>query len=245
MIHWNVDRPFVFFENGLFYKRFLSIYDSLQIDHPSPTPNVTNPGTGISRSYVTLRIQPIERLSLDFNHNYFRDIPTFDLALVGTGLLDKVLFQGFSVGARLEVMKKIYLYTDQGLSNRSGDTKNSMNHMYGVSWADIWHSGVRADLRYSQFDSSFAQGSYKAIAISRNFRENFRWEVMAGKQAFVSPLSTDNGSKFLNMSLDTDFGGHYFVMGGWSINRGLVQNYDQWYVTLGYRFDNRWKNTTK
>src|SRR5579884_922884 len=32
MIHFNVDRPFVFFENGLFYKRFLSIYDSLQID---------------------------------------------------------------------------------------------------------------------------------------------------------------------------------------------------------------------
>ena len=245
MIHWNVDRPFVFFENGLFYKRFLSIYDSLQIDHPSPTANVPNPGTGISRSYLTVRVQPIERLSLDFNHNYFRDIPTFDLALVGTGLLDKVLFQGFSVGARLEVVKKIYLYTDQGISNRSGDTKNSMNHMYGVSWADIWHSGVRADLRYSQFDSTFAQGSYKAIAISRNFRENFRWEVQAGKQAFVSPLSTDTGSKFLNMSLDTDFGGHYFLMGGWTMNRGIVQNYDQWYMTLGYRFDNRWKNTTK
>jgi len=245
MIHFNVDRPFVFFENGVFYKRFLSIYDSLQIDHPSPTPNVPNPGTGISRSYLTVRVQPIERLSLDFNHNYFRDIPTFDLALVGTGLLDKALFQGFSVGVRLEAVKNIYLYTDQGLSNRSGDTKNSMNHMYGVSWADIWHSGVRADLRYSQFDSTFAQGSYKALAISRNFRENFRWEIQAGKQAFVSPLSTDNGSKFLNMSVDTDFGGHYFLMGGWTMNRGIVQNYDQWYVTLGYRFDNRWKNAAK
>lgn len=245
MLHWNVDRPFVFFENGIFYKRIFSVYDSLQIDHPSPTPNVVTPGTGISRSYLTVRVQPIERLSLDFNHNYFRDVPTFDLALVGTGLLDKVLFQGFSVGARVEVLKKIYLYTDQGLSNRSGDTKNSLNQMYGISWADMLHSGVRADLRYSKFNSSFAQGSYEAVALSRNFRENFRWEVQVGKQAFVSPLTTDTGSRFVNFSLDSDFGAHYFVMSGVTINRGAIQNYQQWYVTLGYRFDNRWKTTTK
>ena len=245
MLHFNVDRPFVFFENGIFYKRFISIYDSLQIDHPSPTPAVTNPGTGISRSYLTVRVQPIERLAIDFNHTYFRDIPTYDLSLVGTGLLDKALFQGFSVGARVEVGKKIWLYTDQGLSSRSGDASNSKNQMYGISWADILRSGVRADLRYSKFDSPFAQGSYEAIAISRNFKGNFRWEIQAGKQAFVSPLSTDTGSRFINFSLDSDFGAHYFLTGGLGVNRGGIQNYDQWYITLGYRFDNRWKNKEK
>jgi len=31
---------------------------------------------------------------LDMTDTYFRDIPTYDSALVGTGLLDKYLFQG-------------------------------------------------------------------------------------------------------------------------------------------------------
>ena len=117
--------------------------------------------------------------------------------------------------------------------------------MYGISWADILHSGVRADLRYSKFNSPFAQGSYKAIALSRNFKENFRWEIQAGKQAFVSPLSSDTGSRFINASLDADFGAHYFLMGGIGVNRGGIQNYDQWHISLGYRFDNRWKNKEK
>ena len=45
----------------------------------------------------------IERIELDANYNYFRDLPTFDPTLIGTSLLDKYLFQGFSAGVRLEV----------------------------------------------------------------------------------------------------------------------------------------------
>jgi len=117
---WQVNKPFIFFENGVSYKRFISVYESLQADKPKGTPAVPSPGAGISRSYVTVSVQPIERLSLTFNHNYFRDVPTYNLSLVGTGLLDQVLFQGFSVGARLETVKKIYIYTEQGRSTRSG-----------------------------------------------------------------------------------------------------------------------------
>jgi hypothetical protein len=242
---WQVDRPFVYLENGVSYKRFISVYHEMQADKPRGTPAAPSPGAGVSRSYVTVRVQPIQRLSLDFNHNYFRDVPTYDLGLVGTGLLDTVLFQGFSAGARVETVKKIYLYTELGRSTRSGDASSSLNQMYGITFAKIWNTGLHADLHYAKFDSPFAQGNYRAVSLSRNFGDSFQAEVQVGKQAFVSPFTTDNGSKFVNASLNTQVGVHYFFAGGYNLQRGLVENYDQWYFTLGYRFDNRSKVKVK
>jgi AMIN domain len=236
---WTVDRPFVFLENGISYKRYISVYQALQADRPRGTPATPSPGAGISRSYVTVRIQPIQRLSLDFNHNYFRDVPTYNLSLVGTGLLDTVLFQGFSEGARVETVKKIYLYTELGRSTRSGDAHSSLNQLYGITFAKLWNTGLHADVHYAKFDSAFAKGTYRAISLSRNFGERFQGEVQVGKQSFVSPFTTDNGSKFLNMRLETQLGTHYFFAGGYNLQRGVVQNYDQWFFTLGYRFDSR------
>ena len=236
---WQIDRPFVYLENGVSYKRFLSVYQEAQADRPRGTPATPSPGAGLSRSYVTVRLQPIPRLSLDFNHNYFREVPTYNLGLVGTGLLDKVLFQGFSAGARVETVKKIFVYTELGRSSRSGDSSSSLNQMYGITFARLWNTGLTADLHYARFNSPFAQGNYRAISLSRNFGENLQAQVQVGRQAFVSPFSTDNGSKFLNASLETQLGTHYFFAGGYNLQRGLVQNYDQWYFTLGYRFDNR------
>ncbi|HTM40272.1 MAG TPA: AMIN domain-containing protein [Terriglobales bacterium] len=236
---WTVDRPFVFLENGISYKRYITVYQALQADRPRGTPATPSPGAGISRSYVTVRIQPIQRLSLDFNHNYFRDVPTYNLSLVGTGLLDTVLFQGFSAGARVETVKKIYLYTELGRSTRSGDAHSSLNQLYGITFAKLWNTGLHADLHYAKFDSAFAKGTYRAISLSRNFGERFQGEVQVGKQSFVSPFTTDNGSKFLNMRLETQLGTHYFFAGGYNLQRGVVQNYDQWFFTLGYRFDSR------
>lgn len=238
---WQIDRPFVYLENGISYKRFLSVYQEIQADRPGSTPAVPSPGPGVSRSYVTVRLQPIQRLSLDFNHNYFREVPTYNLGLVGTGLLDKVLFQGFSAGARVETVKKIFLYTELGRSSRSGDSSSSLNQMYGITFAKLWNTGLTADLHYARFNSPFAQGNYRAISLSRNFGESFQAQVQVGRQAFISPFSTDNGSKFLNANLETQLGTHYFFAGGYNLERGLVQNYNQWYFTLGYRFDNRAK----
>ncbi|HYL94747.1 MAG TPA: hypothetical protein VET69_02995 [Terriglobales bacterium] len=236
---WTVDRPFVFLENGISYKRYISVYQALQADKPRGTPATPSPGAGISRSYVTVRVQPFQRLSLDFNHNYFRDVPTYNLSLVGTGLLDTVLFQGFSAGGRVETVKKIYLYTELGRSTRSGDAHSSLNQLYGITFAKLWNTGLHADVHYAKFDSAFAKGTYRAISLSRNFGERFQGEVQVGKQSFVSPFTTDNGSKFVNARLETQIGTHYFFAGGYNLQRGVVQNYDQWFFTLGYRFDSR------
>lgn len=239
-LKWTIDRPFVFFENGIYYKHYLAIYHSLQADSPRGNAAVLAPGPGVSRSFLTVRVQPASRVELDLNHNYFRDIPTYDPSLVGTGLLDKYLFQGFSGGARVQVIKNrdIWAYATLGRSNRSSDTKSSWNQLYGVTVGRMPWIGVRADVHYSRFNSAFGSGSYQSVSFSRNFNENLRWEVLGGRQSFSSPLTNDT-SHFVTGNFEAALGPHYFVQSGYTWNRGASQNYDQWLVTFGYRFDSR------
>ncbi len=238
MLKWQLDKPFGFVENIVSYKRFLSIYDSLQVDSPQTNPAVPAVGPGLSRNFFTLRVQPHPRLELDFNYNYLRDVPTFDPQLIGTGLLDKYLFQGFSVGGRVEVRKQIFIYTDLGRSNRTGDAKSSLNQMYGVTFGHLPWLGLRADVHYSKFDSSFGSGSYKAFSISRNFSDNLRLEVLAGTQKFASSFTTNNQSRFVTANVETNLGPRYFIQGGFTADRGQM-SYDQWMFTIGYRFDSK------
>jgi hypothetical protein len=238
-IQWKIDRPFVFFENGIYYKRYVAIYDSLQADSPVGYQQGGSPGPGIARNFLTLRFQPHERIEFDANYSYFRDLPTFNTALVGTTLLDKYLFQGFSGGVRLEVLKNVWVYTNLGRSNRSGDKSNSLNELYGLTFGRLPWVHIRADGHYARFNSSFGSGYYESVSLSRSLSDNFRLEVLGGKQNFVSTYSNNSDSKFVTSNLELNVGAHYFVQGGFTLSRGVVQNYDQWLLTLGYRFDTR------
>jgi hypothetical protein len=229
----------MFFENGLYYKRYVSIYDSLQLDNPVGYQKGATPGGGVGRNFTTVKFQPHERIEFDANYNYFRDLPTFDPTLIGTGLLDKYLFQGFSGGVRLEVLKQVWLYTSLGRSNRSGDTSTSLNELYGLTFGRIPWVNIRADAHYSKFNSSFGSGYYESVSLSRSLKDNFRLELLGGKQNYSSQYSSNSNSKFITSNLEMNVGTHYFLQGGFTVSRGVVQDYDQWMFTLGYRFDTR------
>jgi hypothetical protein len=234
---WRENRQFLFSENGLFFKRFFSIYHSAQADKLRlPTGGTTE---GLARSFATLRVQPFSRFTIDVNHNYFRDVPTFDPSLVGTGLLDKFLFQGVSVGGRFELPGHISLYNNFGQSSKSGDAHNSFNQLYGVTVARLWKTGLRGDVRYSKFNSSFGQGNYRAASLSRSFSERMRVEVTAGQQKFLSSVATPSNYRLLGSTVDLNFGGHYFMESGFNLQRSPQQNFDQWLMTMGYRFDTK------
>jgi hypothetical protein len=241
MARYQNNRPFAFFENSVSYKRIFSIFSALQGDQPSANPAAVSPGAGISRSFLTLRLQPFSRIEFSANHTYFRDVPTFDPQLVGTGLLDKYLFQGFSGGVRIEVIKNIVVYMDLGRSSRTGDAKSSLNEMYGLTLLRIPRAGIRADVHYSRFISSFGSGAYRAFSISRNLGEGFHMEVLGGDQTFASSLAGNQNARFLTTNMDTSLGALFFLQGGFTVYRGQLQNYNQWNLTLGYRFDNKWK----
>ena len=240
LLKLQVNRPFVFFENTVSFKNRLSIYDSLQADSPQGNQAAASPGPGLSRNFLTVRYQLTPRVELHFNQTYFRDIPTFDPTLIGTGLLDKYLFQGFSAGARVEVVKHISVYSDLGRSSASTDTKNSLNQLYGITFDHLPWVGVRADAHYSRFNSSFGDGTYESLSFSRSLNDALRLEVLAGQQNFTSLLSAANRTRFLNANVESTLGRNFFLQGGFTFNRGSL-SYDQWSFTLGYRFDSKAK----
>jgi hypothetical protein len=239
LIGWTINRPFVFTENDYSFKRYFSLYHSMQIDRPTANPGATAVGTGIGQSILTFRVQAHPRVALDLTHTYFRDVPTYDLSLVGTGLLDKYLFQGINGGARIQLPEHITGYLTVGSSSTSSDPKSSLNTLYGVSMAHIWKTGLQVDARYSKFDSVFAAGSYKSISINRDLESWLRMNLQGGRYAYTSSLAAASNSYFVNMMMDANIGARYFLQGDFTTQRGGAMDNNQWTVTLGYRFDNR------
>jgi hypothetical protein len=238
LVSWQIDRPFVFFEDSLSYGRRFAVYESAQLDDPRGNSATPSPGPGLGRSFFNLRVMPHPRLELDFNHNYFRDVPTFDPTLVGTGLLDKFLFQGFSAGTRIEVMKQIWIYANLGRSSRSGDAKPTLNEMYGLTFGRLPKLHLRADAHYARFNSSFGSGSYESFSLSRQLADNTRLEVLAGQQNFSSAVTANSHARFVTGTVETPLGPHYYIQNSFTFNRGQL-NYDQYMFSFGYRFDSK------
>ena len=237
-INWQPDRQFAFFENGIFYKQYVSLYSNVEADL------LTAQDTGkreaaLTRSYFTLRLQPHRMIGFDINENYFRNVPTFDVRLVGTGLLDKFLFQGLSGGVRLNLPYRIGVFGNAGRSSRSGDQKPSWNYMGGAIISNVLHTGIRTDYRYSRFDSSFGRGIYQSLTLGRDVGDRLRFDLQAGKQVVQSSLTSESRARFINGNIDWFLGPSYFLGVGLTVYRGGEQNYNQYFFNLGYRFDNR------
>ena len=239
LIGWSVNRPFVFTQNELSFKRYVSVYHSMQVDRPTANPSTPAVGVGLGQSLLTLRFQVHPRVALDLTDTYFRDVPTYDPTLIGTGLLDKYLFQGLNAGARIQFPEHITGYLSLGRSSESSDAKSSLNTLAGITMSHIWKTGLQADVRYSKFDSAFAAGTYRSVSLTRDLGERLRLNLQGGKYAYNSSLATNNNSYFVNLLFDTSLGARYFMQSGFTTQRGGAQEYNQWTTTLGYRFDNR------
>jgi hypothetical protein len=239
LLKWTVNRPFVFTENDLSFKRYFSLYHSMQIDRPSANPSMPAVGTGIGQSLTSLRVQVHPRVSIDVTDTYFRDVPTYDPTLVGTGLLDKYLYQGINGGARIQFPRHITGYFSLGRSSDSNDAKSSLNSLYGATVSQIWKTGIEVDARYSKFDSAFAAGTYRVLTISRDFRDNLRLNLQAGRYDYTSSVAATSNSSFANLLFDSNLGARLFLQGAFTVQRGGSLNYNQWTTSFGYRFDNR------
>ncbi|MBZ5654258.1 MAG: AMIN domain-containing protein [Acidobacteriia bacterium] len=124
MLSWVSDRPFLFFENSIQYKRVFSIYQAAQIDShathiyqcpPSELamsqcvgqvqtgPNsftggtYTQPGVnwGLGRSFTTVRYAPFPRIEFTVNNTYYRDLPFISPQNITNGALAAGLFNQF------------------------------------------------------------------------------------------------------------------------------------------------------
>jgi hypothetical protein len=248
-IGWHATRQFGFTETSISYKHSWSIYDAMEVDMPhtvmvtstgttgtTPAPSSPTSTGGLNRSYVTMRYQPTSRVELDVNDTYYRDFPSFDPALIGTGLLDQYLFQGLSGGGRVEILKGISLYTEVGKSSASTDTNGSWNQLYGMTLDDLGHTGIRTDFRYSKFSSSFGSGDYKAVSLTREIAASLQFDLQAGFQSFNSTMTSTSQTHFVDGTLDWSVGKLMFFEAGYTWQRGGTMNYDQMRFMIGRRF---------
>ena len=136
----------------------------------------------------------------------------------------------------MELPYRVSVSADLGRSKTSTDTSQSWNQMYDVTLGEIRGTGLRLDLRYSKFNSSFGQGNYKAASLSKNLWDNLRVEVQGGQQNLNSLFTGNGGSRFVNSQMDWSFSPRYFLESGFTWNTGTMLNYQQWNVTVGYRF---------
>jgi hypothetical protein len=235
--HWHPERQFLFFENTLMLSTTMTVYHNLEADRLAK--DLVADGHNdprVARSLLTFRLQPLKTLSFDFSHNYFRDVPTFDTRLIGTGLLDKFLFQGFSGGARWEFLAGKTVYTNIGRTKRDQDPTGALNYMGGLIFASLPYFPVRTDLRYSHFSGTFGAGRYQSITFSRQFNEKLRFDLQVGQQDLRSNLTSQSRARYGNLNLDYLVSRHYLLGAGWTLYRGNVQDYDQIFINVGYRF---------
>lgn len=239
MMKWSITRPFLFTENDFSFKRYFSVYHSMQIDRPTSNPSTPAVGMGLGQSLLSLRVQVHRRVTLDVSDTYFRDVPTYDATLVGTGLLDAYLYQGVNGGARVEFPLHIAAYFSLGRSNDSTDPQRSLNKLFGLTVSNIWKTGLQADARYSKFDSAFSSGTYTTLTVSRSILDNLELNLQGGRYAYTSSVAATSNSNFVNCLFDTNLGTHLFAESMFTLQRGGSMNYSQWTNTIGYRFNNR------
>ena len=236
-INWKIDRPFAFFENEFSYKGVVSVYHSLIADTlRGVSTNGLRLGPGVSHSYFTAHYKPFQAVSFDLYHNYFRDVPTATTTIVGTGLVDQLLFQGISGGVDLKPIRNITLYTTLGASEKTGDSHRSLNQVYGASWSEIARTGLRADFHYSKFDSNSGQGNYQILSLSRQVTNRAFWNLQVGKQDLLSQFTTNHNSKYITDSMDFNLGRRAYLQSGYTYVKGATLNYRQWYFSWGLRF---------
>jgi hypothetical protein len=252
-IQWKVARQFAFLENNWSWKQYISFYNSLQADAArksplttvSPTGQVVTGGsnpTSVSQSFSALHVQPIKLIGFGVNHNYFRTLPTFDPQLLGTGLLDRFLFQGFSGDVRLNLPKRISLYSSLGKSKTTTDKKAALNQAYGLTLGRIWKTGLVLDAHYTKFDSSFGSGKYQSLSLSKNLNDSLHIMVYGGHQtfkflptSFSTTLSNNTSSNFVNGVIDWNVSPRYFLEGNYGWYQGNALRYTQWSTVFGYR----------
>lgn len=241
MLKWVINRPFAFTENSISYKHYFNLYHSMQIDRPTANPSMAPVSTGVGRSLLSARVQVNSHVVLELTDTYLRDVPTYDAALVGTGLLDKYLYQGINGGARIQFPRHITGYFSLGSSKDSADPKNAGNQMFGASMASIWKTGLTADARYSKFSSVFASGTYKTVTLSRDVTDRMRLDLQMGRYAYnsVAGAGSVSNSNFANITFESNLGSKLFVQSMFTAQRGGLLDYNQWTTTVGVRFNNR------
>jgi hypothetical protein len=233
-LDWNPERQFLFVENGMLLGRKISIHHNVEADYQSVDRFASTSKFSLTRSFATLRVQPISRLTLDLSHNYFRVLPTPDERLIVTQQLGNLLFRGLNAGARVELPYGLAVYANGGKASRSEDPEASWNGTGGVA-IKVPKTGFRVEGRFSRYSGSVGAGDYRSVSLRRENSQRWRLELEGGDQRFDSPFAPDNRTWYGMGGGDIFFGRFSFGFRG-TRYYGSTQKYDQLRGSVDFRF---------
>jgi hypothetical protein len=72
--------------------------------------------------------------------------------------------------------------------------------------------------------------------LTRQFTDKLHLDMQVGEQRIASAFTPQTRTRFATSNLDYLVGRHYILGAGWTVYHGGLQNYDQTFVTLGFRF---------
>ena len=90
--------------------------------------------------------------------------------------------------------------------------------------------------RYSKFNSSFGSGNYKAISLSRSFRETLQWQLQGGLPKFQFDFDHHVADPLCYLLSGLVARKEMFFEAGYTWQRGGTMNYDQFQFMIGKRF---------
>ena len=159
--------------------------------------------------------------------------------LIGTGLVDQLLFQGLSSGLRNSSAAAVLPST----VNSAAATAAATRLPRGTTCSATPSAGCRGRMCEPTcgpraLAGSFGEGRYHTVSLSREIAEVFRVEVQAGQQDFHGVLTDANRARFVNASLDWFLGAHYYLGFGLTAYRGNVQ-------ILRFRSSSTWDTASK
>jgi hypothetical protein len=70
----------------------------------------------------------------------------------------------------------------------------------------------------------------------RQLGERLRFDFQAGQQTLHSLFTGESRVHWMTSTMDWFLSRHYFLSSGLTLYRGRLQDYNQWFLDLGYRF---------
>ena len=233
-LDWKPERQFLFVENGMLLGRKISIHHNVEADYESVDRFASADKFSLTRSFATLRVQPVSRLTLDLSHNYFRVLPTPDERLIVTQQLGNLLFRGLNAGARVELPYGFAVFANGGKASRSEDPEASWNGTGGAS-VKLPKTGLRLEGRFSRYSGSVGAGNYRSVGLRSDNGSRWRFELEGGDQRFDSVFLSNDRTWYGTGGTDVFFGRFSLGFRG-TRYYGTTQKYDQLRGTVDFRF---------
>ncbi len=233
------DRRFFYFQHSNNLIKGVNFFFSSEVDLYKKEMGVGKNSVSLTSLYLSTNIRPSRFISFSISYDARKDVIYYETFRT---FLDSVINnetrQGFRIRTTIHPFKKITLGSHFGYRYRKGDNKPNRNYGGFISYSQIPILEVHPTFSYNRILSSFIDGSYWGVRLSRRLFPSSVYLTLGYKKTDYSfsnganKVSQENVSAGLSTRL---FNSIYMSLNYEGIFEGN-QSTGHVYVTLSTRF---------